>query len=84
MTQVFENLLIPFSLSSSKSSANLNQIGELKGNLLPNQKVNQPSSTLTEDHLRNLFFGDYMKAKDEQRFYDEISDLENLKKVFPY
>jgi hypothetical protein len=71
---VFENLLVPLSMTI-KSGSTLSSSNE------PAVSLGQKSVTLNEDHLRNLFFGDYMKSKDEIRFYDEISDLELLKKV---
>ena len=29
----------------------------------------------------SLFFGDYLKTKDEEKFYDEITDMEGLREV---
>lgn len=51
------------------------KVGNLFGHLLSTSKQ------LNDDHLRNLYFGDFMKGKDENRFYDEISDFELLKQV---
>ena len=78
---VFENLLTPLSLNPSKErsmSLSISDFNDESSFIGAGQK----STTLTEDHLRNLFFGDFMKSKDEVRFYDEISDLEGLKKVY--
>jgi hypothetical protein len=36
---------------------------------------------LTEDDMKNLYFGDFMKSKDETRLYEEIRDLDKLKEV---
>ena len=40
---------------------------------------------LTEEDLRNnLYFGDFMRSKDETRFYEEINNFDLLKEVqFP-
>lgn len=35
---------------------------------------------LTDDHIRSLFFGDYMNPEGE-RIYDEVTDLKALTKI---
>ena len=78
---VFENLLAPFPIKQKNEKSltlTTNEFSEESSAIFGS---NQKTTTLTEDHLRNLFFGDFMKSKDEVRFYDEISDLEALKKV---
>ena len=39
---------------------------------------------VTDDDIRSLMFGDYMASKDEQRSYDEVQDLDNLREVIGY
>ncbi|XP_030856161.1 dynein heavy chain 3, axonemal-like [Strongylocentrotus purpuratus] len=34
---------------------------------------------VTDTNMRSLFFGDYMRTKDEEKNYDEITDLEGLR-----
>lgn len=38
------------------------------------------SGTVKDDHIRSLFFGDYMNPEGE-RIYDEIGDIKELTKV---
>ena len=38
------------------------------------------SGKVTDDHIRSLFFGDYMNTEGE-RIYDEVTDLKELTKV---
>ncbi len=43
-----------------------------------------PGKQPTDDDLRSLMFGDYMSAKDEERFYNEIEKMDDLREVqFP-
>ncbi len=37
------------------------------------------SGKIADDHVRSLFFGDYMNQSD--KVYDEVSDLKQLTKV---
>lgn len=48
------------------------------------QHSSQVNKLLCEEDLRNLYFGDFMKNKDEtgQKSYEEITNLEKLKQVF--
>ena len=39
---------------------------------------------LTEDDMKNLYFGDFMKSKDETRLYEEIKELNKLKEVIKF
>ena len=38
------------------------------------------SGKIVDDHVRSLFFGDYMNPEGE-KIYDEVSDLKELTKV---
>ena len=38
------------------------------------------SGKVTDDHIRSLFFGDYMNPEGE-KIYDEVSDLKELTKI---
>ena len=38
------------------------------------------SGKIVDDHIRSLFFGDYMNPEGE-KIYDEVSDLKELTKV---
>ncbi|XP_064605237.1 dynein axonemal heavy chain 3-like isoform X2 [Liolophura sinensis] len=40
-----------------------------------------PGKSLKDDNIRNLMFGNYMKSVDEERFYDEITDMNRLRTV---
>ncbi|XP_022235690.1 dynein heavy chain 3, axonemal-like, partial [Limulus polyphemus] len=40
-----------------------------------------PSGKLKDDHIRNLFFGDYMHPDAELKVYDEVTDLNYLTTV---
>jgi hypothetical protein len=35
----------------------------------------------TDDCFRMIYFGDYMKQKEEKKLYDEITDLNGLKSM---
>jgi len=39
------------------------------------------SFKLSDEDMRNLYFGDFMRPKEEGRLYEEISDLNNLKQI---
>ena len=39
------------------------------------------NKNITEENLRNLYFGDFSKNKFEKRIYEEITDFENLRDV---
>ena len=81
---VFENLLTPLPVKQKvdrSMSLSISDFNEESSIFAPSTGTSQKQTTITEDHLRNLFFGDFMKGKDEMRFYDEISDLDALKKV---
>ena len=81
---VFENLLTPLPVKQKvdrSMSLSISDFNEESSIFVPSTGTSQKQTTITEDHLRNLFFGDFMKGKDEMRFYDEISDLDALKKV---
>ncbi|XP_070559259.1 dynein axonemal heavy chain 3-like isoform X5 [Ptychodera flava] len=36
---------------------------------------------VTDEDIRSLFFGDYLQAKDEEKLYDEITDMEELRET---
>ncbi|KAJ8047551.1 Dynein heavy chain 3, axonemal [Holothuria leucospilota] len=36
---------------------------------------------LKDNNLRSLFFGDYLKGKDEEKLYDEVTDMEALREA---
>ena len=40
-----------------------------------------PTGKLCDEHIRSLFFGDYMAPDSPDRIYDEVTDLENLPEV---
>jgi len=40
-----------------------------------------PGKHVTDNDIRSLLFGDYMGMKDENKFYDEITDMEQLQEV---
>ena len=42
------------------------------------------SSSVTDDHLRSLFFGDYMYPEVETKIYDEIPDANLLTKAMEH
>ena len=81
---VFENLLMPLPVKQKvdrKMSITMSDFNEESSIFAISSNTGQKQTTISEEHLRNLFFGDFMKSKDEIRFYDEISDLDALKKV---
>ncbi|KAL5013225.1 hypothetical protein ScPMuIL_007495 [Solemya velum] len=41
----------------------------------------EPGKHVTDDNIRSLLFGDYMSKAKEERLYDEIQDLEELREV---
>ncbi|XP_069036810.1 dynein axonemal heavy chain 3 isoform X1 [Lepisosteus oculatus] len=43
-----------------------------------------PSGKVTDDHIRSLFFGDYLKPDADTKAYDEITDLKQLTGVMEY
>ncbi|XP_032303513.1 dynein heavy chain 3, axonemal isoform X3 [Coturnix japonica] len=40
-----------------------------------------PTGEVTDDHIRSLFFGDYLEPDSSTKAYDEITDLEQLTSV---
>ncbi len=40
-----------------------------------------PGKQVTDDDIRSLMFGDYMGSKDEERMYDEIKEMDELREV---
>ena len=40
-----------------------------------------PGKQVQDDDIRSLMFGDYMAGKDEERLYDEISEMDTLREV---
>ncbi|POI28340.1 hypothetical protein CIB84_007910, partial [Bambusicola thoracicus] len=40
-----------------------------------------PTGKVTDDHIRSLFFGDYLKPDSNAKVYDEITDLKQLTAV---
>ncbi|XP_071486244.1 dynein axonemal heavy chain 3-like [Diadema antillarum] len=36
---------------------------------------------IRDEHLRSLFFGDYMQVKEEEKIYDEITNMEQLRET---
>ncbi|KAK2157592.1 hypothetical protein LSH36_188g04054 [Paralvinella palmiformis] len=40
-----------------------------------------PGKHVTDNDIRSLLFGDYMGMKDENKFYDEITDMEQLQEA---
>ncbi len=49
---------------------------KLLEHLVPN-----PGESMTDTHIRSLFFGDYGKPDAADKVYDEITDLEELSRV---
>uniref|UniRef100_A0A8D2QAY1 Dynein axonemal heavy chain 3 n=1 Tax=Zonotrichia albicollis TaxID=44394 RepID=A0A8D2QAY1_ZONAL len=43
-----------------------------------------PTGKVTDDNIRALFFGDYLKPSTSVRIYDEITDLKQLTSVMEY
>lgn len=43
-----------------------------------------PTGKITDDNIRSLFFGDYLKPESDQKIYDEIIDLRGLTVVMEY
>jgi len=41
----------------------------------------EPGEAITDDHLRSLMFGDYLYEDGEEKLYDEVTDLVQLKEV---
>lgn len=44
----------------------------------------EPGEKLTDNDLRNLFFGNYMEPDAEPKYYDEVENYEKLEKVMLY
>ena len=40
-----------------------------------------PTKGVTDDDIRSLMFGDYLSKGKEEKFYDEILNLNDLKEV---
>ena len=40
-----------------------------------------PGQSVTDDDIRSLMFGDYMGGRDDDKVYDEIKDLDQLREV---
>ncbi|XP_071815449.1 dynein axonemal heavy chain 3-like isoform X3 [Apostichopus japonicus] len=36
---------------------------------------------LLDDNMRSLFFGDYLRGKDEEKLYDEVTDMDGLREA---
>ncbi|NWU12959.1 DYH3 protein, partial [Cephalopterus ornatus] len=43
-----------------------------------------PTGKVTDDNIRSLFFGDYLKPSSSVKVYDEITDLKQLTSVMEY
>lgn len=43
-----------------------------------------PTGKITDDNIRSLFFGDFLKPESDQKIYDEITDLRGLTIVMEY
>ncbi|EDM17633.1 rCG40149 [Rattus norvegicus] len=43
-----------------------------------------PTGKITDENIRSLFFGDFLKPESDQKIYDEIIDLRNLTVVMEY
>ncbi|XP_025062794.1 dynein heavy chain 3, axonemal [Alligator sinensis] len=43
-----------------------------------------PTGKITDDNIRSLFFGDYLKPDSDAKAYDEITDLKQLTGVMEY
>ncbi|KAM4829514.1 dynein axonemal heavy chain 3 [Thomomys bottae] len=43
-----------------------------------------PDGKITDEHIRSLFFGDFIKPGVDQKIYDEIIDLKQLTSVMEY
>ncbi|XP_031243962.1 dynein heavy chain 3, axonemal [Mastomys coucha] len=43
-----------------------------------------PTGKITDDNIRSLFFGDFLKPESDQKIYDEIIDLRGLTVVMEY
>lgn len=44
----------------------------------------EPGEKLTDNDLRNLFFGNYMEPDAEPKYYDEVESYEKVEKVMQY
>ena len=40
-----------------------------------------PKTDVTDDNIRSLMFGDYLSKGKDERLYDEIQNLEELRQV---
>ena len=40
-----------------------------------------PKTDVTDDNIRSLMFGDYLSKGKDERLYDEIQNLEDLRQV---
>uniref|UniRef100_A0A8D2M5U6 Dynein axonemal heavy chain 3 n=1 Tax=Zonotrichia albicollis TaxID=44394 RepID=A0A8D2M5U6_ZONAL len=69
---VFFQMVQETTLNSFKQNFN-----KVLGHLSPTGKV-------TDDNIRALFFGDYLKPSTSVRIYDEITDLKQLTSVMEY
>lgn len=54
-----------------------------KMNVLFSHIMTDSSIGVTDDDIRSLMFGDYLSKGKEEKFYDEILNLNNLKEVGP-
>uniref|UniRef100_A0A674GPT7 Dynein axonemal heavy chain 3 n=1 Tax=Taeniopygia guttata TaxID=59729 RepID=A0A674GPT7_TAEGU len=54
------------------------------GNLHVNLHHLSPTGKVTDDNIRALFFGDYLKPSSSVKIYDEITDLKQLTSVMEF
>lgn len=54
-----------------------------KMNVLFSHIMTDSSIGVTDDDIRSLMFGDYLSKGKEEKFYDEILNLNDLKEVRP-
>lgn len=54
-----------------------------KMNVLFSHIMTDYSIGVTDDDIRSLMFGDYLSKGKEEKFYDEILNLNDLKEVWP-
>jgi len=43
-----------------------------------------PKADVTDDNIRSLMFGDYLNKNKSEKLYDEIQNLDDLRKVTIY
>uniref|UniRef100_A0A674GZT8 Dynein axonemal heavy chain 3 n=1 Tax=Taeniopygia guttata TaxID=59729 RepID=A0A674GZT8_TAEGU len=74
---VFFQMVQETTLNSFKQNFNKVFLGNVLSHLSPTGKV-------TDDNIRALFFGDYLKPSSSVKIYDEITDLKQLTSVMEF